>query len=541
MTAYDRLHDALESNGCRVKDGSGGKFQAQCPAHDDNSPSLSVKQIEGSVLLHCHAGCGTAQVLDSIGWTMADLYDNPAGTTYRYPGGREVTRRYQGGKRSFPQRGAKNDRSLFHADRLGDATDVLVVEGEKDVLAAELVGAVAVSSAMGAGKAYLADWTPLKGRNVTVVADDDDVGRKHAADVVDLVREAGAASVRVVKAAVGKDLADHIAADKGLDELVSIEAPPRMAAALLSRDALKRLPDPEPLIDDVLDRGTVALLYGKWASGKSFIAQDWAACVATGKGWQGRPVETARVLYVAAEGAFGMKGRLEAWEAGWHRRIPDDALVIYPRPVNLTNSADTRDLAELIEWGGFGFIVVDTLARCMVGADENSAKDCGEVVDALNRLRENTPNGRGVVLGVHHTGKDGKTFRGSSVFEAGADTVYAVNVNSNGIHLEREKRKDGPPTGLHHLQLDPIEGTSSCVISAGNLFTSGVDRSDRAARLLSTFVQHFVHTGASKSELRNLADMPSATFYRAINDLLESGDLVNAGTEKRPFYKAATK
>ena len=31
--------------------------------------------------------------------------------------------------------------------------------------------------------------------------------------------------------------------------------------------------------------------------------------------------------------------------------------------------------------------------------------------------------------------------------------------------------------------------------------------------------------------------MDPATFYRAVNDLLESGDLINVGTDQRPFYK----
>jgi len=68
-----------------------------------------------------------------------------------------------------------------------------------------------------------------------------------------------------------------------------------------------------------------------------------------------------------------------------------------------------------------------------------------------------------------------------------------------------------------------------------------VDKPARADKLLSTFVHHFVHTGASKAELRLVADMPPATFHRALSDVLESGDLVNEGTDKRPFYQAATK
>jgi hypothetical protein len=310
---------------------------------------------------------------------------------------------------------------------------------------------------------------------------------------------------------------------------------PVLADTLLTRSALLELPDPQPLIDNVLDQGTVALLYGKWGSGKSFIAQDWAASVATGRPWQGRDTRARRVLYIAAEGAYGLKGRLAAWESGWHRQINDGTLDILPHPVNLTRAVDADNLGALIAWNGYGLVALDTLARCMVGADENSAKDCGLVVDVLHRLREQTPDGRGVILGVHHTGKDGKTFRGSSVFEAGADTVYSVTADESVIILDREKRKDGPRNDGHRLKLDPVAGTGSCTISVHR----GVDKPERADRLLSTFVQHFVQTGASKSELRDVAEMTTGTFHRALSDLLESGDLVNDGTDKRPFYKVA--
>lgn len=315
--------------------------------------------------------------------------------------------------------------------------------------------------------------------------------------------------------------------------------PPPLASVLLTRSALRTLPDPAPLIDGVLDQGTFALLYGRWGTGKSFVALDWAASVATGRPWQGRQTEQRRVLYVAAEGAYGLKGRLDAWETGWRTAIADGALEVLPVPVNLTRGVDAVRLAELVAERHYGLVVLDTLARCMVGADENNAKDCGEVLDTLVRLRAQTAGGRGVVLAVHHTGKDGKTFRGSSVFEAGADTVYALTRDGGVILLDREKRKDGPQQDTHHLRLDRIEGTGSCTVSAGNLSTQGVDKSERAKRLLSTFVHHFSQTGASKAELRKVAEMPDATFYRAVSDLLKDGDLVNEGTDRRPFYRAA--
>jgi putative DNA primase/helicase len=35
----------------------GQGFKARCPAHDDRTPSLSVCEDDGRILLHCHAGC----------------------------------------------------------------------------------------------------------------------------------------------------------------------------------------------------------------------------------------------------------------------------------------------------------------------------------------------------------------------------------------------------------------------------------------------------------------------------------------------------
>jgi hypothetical protein len=245
---------------------------------------------------------------------------------------------------------------------------------------------------------------------------------------------------------------------------------PVFADKLLTRSDLRMLPDPEPLIYNVLDQGTVALLYGKWGTAKTFTALDWAACVATGTHWQDRRCEQRRVLYVVGEGAFGFKGRVDAWEIGWDRTISDEWLSIYPHPVNLTNASDIDNLRALIEWGGYSFVILDTLARCMVGADENSARDGGIVVDAMTKLLESTPGGRGVVLGVHHAGKDGKTLRGTSAFEAAADTVYFTQRDDelDLLELNREKRKDGPEHDHHLFSLKPVPGTKSAILGAGH-------------------------------------------------------------------------
>jgi hypothetical protein len=318
---------------------------------------------------------------------------------------------------------------------------------------------------------------------------------------------------------------------------------PVLADLLLTRSDLHTLPDPEPLIDNTLDQGTVALLYGKWGTAKTFTALAWAASVATGTRWQGRDTRQRRVLYVVGEASFGFKGRVAAWETGWQTTISDQWWNMLPEPVNLNNDIAVGNLSALIAWGGYSFVILDTLARCMVGADENSAKDCGKVVDSMTRLLRATPNGRGVILGVHHAGKDGKTLRGSSAFESAADTVYFSSTDEDQISLTREKRKDGPEYDNHLLRLNPIPGTNSAVIDAGRPESSKshlTETTARTATLRLIMSQHFSLTGATSTQLRQIAvedgTFTRPTFYRALSDLLESGWLVNTGTEKRPFY-----
>jgi hypothetical protein len=216
-TAYERLLDDLRNDGKVVKENSVWQASAQCPAHDDNNPSLSVTGIAGQVLVHCHAGCKTSAVMAALGRGMGDLFDDRKGTSYRYSDGRVVSRKAD---KAFYQSGNTKGEALFHVEKIGDAHTVYVVEGEKDVLAIEAAGGVAVCSAMGAGKAHLADWSPLAGKDVVVIADCDDSGSKHATQVADIVAVV-AASVTVAEALVGKDAADHVAAGKTLDEFVA--------------------------------------------------------------------------------------------------------------------------------------------------------------------------------------------------------------------------------------------------------------------------------------------------------------------------------
>ena len=57
-------------------------WQARCTAHEDIHPSLSIKEAaDGTVLLRCRAGCGTADIVRNAGLAWVDLF--PAGDRER--------------------------------------------------------------------------------------------------------------------------------------------------------------------------------------------------------------------------------------------------------------------------------------------------------------------------------------------------------------------------------------------------------------------------------------------------------------------------
>lgn len=70
----------------KVKETGNGQWFARCPAHDDRTPSLSIRELEdGRVLLHCFAGCPAANVVEAAGLNMSDLFPDEGRTT-RTPG-----------------------------------------------------------------------------------------------------------------------------------------------------------------------------------------------------------------------------------------------------------------------------------------------------------------------------------------------------------------------------------------------------------------------------------------------------------------------
>lgn len=66
----NQLIDRLEG----VRKTGAATWIARCPAHEDKSPSLTIKEAEERILLHCFAGCDVDPIVSSVGMEITDLF-----------------------------------------------------------------------------------------------------------------------------------------------------------------------------------------------------------------------------------------------------------------------------------------------------------------------------------------------------------------------------------------------------------------------------------------------------------------------------------
>ena len=165
----------------------------------------------------------------------------------------------KGGKVEWRWESWPPKRPLYGLRRLAErpSNPVVVCEGEKAVDAATrlLPGFVVVTSPNGSKSAGKADWSPLRGRRVTIWPDADAAGLAYANDVAKAAAKAGAASVSVISppagVKVGWDAADALADGWNQDRARELEAGAQATAADESRGTngrRRRTPQRDTLI-----------------------------------------------------------------------------------------------------------------------------------------------------------------------------------------------------------------------------------------------------------------------------------------------------
>lgn len=208
----------------------------------------------------------------------------------------------------------------------------------------------------------------------------------------------------------------------------------------------------EPLdewqIEGLLPRESVCVLYGDAQAGKTFLALDLAARIATGTPWQGREVLPGAVVYIAGEGGSGLKKRLRALIQA-HPAMLSAPFRLLRQPVNVREHlaeivTRCRDIAE--DAGGLGLIVIDTLSQTIFG-DENGSDMTAYVSSATELARTM----KSPVLIVHHQGKDGaRGARGHTSLRGNVDVMIRLEMRElsrvgTTDPAEGGKIKDGEP------------------------------------------------------------------------------------------------
>lgn len=189
---------------------------------------------------------------------------------------------------------------------------------------------------------------------------------------------------------------------------------------------LDGLPLPTWQIDDVLVAGSLTYIAGEPGHGKSFVAVSIACSIATGLPWFGRSVRPGKVLYIAAEGAQGVRKRIRVWEHEHHTTLPGGVLRVLSVPVQIDNTPKWRALQAIIAEDAYDLIIVDTQARMTVGKEENSQQDMSPVIELMEQMRR-LPS-QPTVLVVHHSPKAAgePRLRGSSALTGACEAIIGV-------------------------------------------------------------------------------------------------------------------
>lgn len=480
QSAYDRILAALTDTTGYPPRATGRQAHARCPAHDDTNPSLSITRGTDRILVKCHYGCDTDDILTALGLTRADLFDEAKQNGHkpieiaRYPYTDEHGQVLFHKIRLMPKDflvtppgvvGKLAHKPLYRLPEITAAIaagqTVYVVEGEKDADALAARGQAATCNYEGAAKeGQRPKWRPeygdqLKDADVVVVADRDQAGYAHArAILADLTGKATA--VRVAQAAVDTpkaDISDHLAAGHTLEQLQPVDLD---ATAAPSTDDpqhgdedettgfryvdfielfTKPRQPPQWLAKPLIAAGRVTLFYSPGKVGKSLIAMEAAAAIATGMPiLDSQPGELLHVLYVDQE------------------MVPEDWL---DRLTDMGYTADDAKLlnerlhlAQLQAWppmdtamGGAAVlaeaeatcarvVVIDTASKVVRG-EENSNDTHG----ALYRNTVVPLKRRGIaVLILDHTGKDvERGARGGSAKTDNVDLAFELLVRGHDL------------------------------------------------------------------------------------------------------------
>ena len=180
-------------------------FQMKCKAHKDDKASLTITEEDNKILVYCHAGCNTKDILRAVGLQEKDLFNNPPKNSkpkvvkeyyytdennkplykvLRYEPKHFVQAKYDNGKWVYKMSGVRY--VIYNLPNVIKSEEVYFVEGEKDADNLNSIGLVATTTAGGASgfnKRAKEYCELLKDKVVYIIPDNDKPGYRYAEDI----------------------------------------------------------------------------------------------------------------------------------------------------------------------------------------------------------------------------------------------------------------------------------------------------------------------------------------------------------------------
>ena len=291
------------------------------------------------------------------------------------------------------------------------------------------------------------------------------------------------------------------------------------------------------LIDGWLGLGDIGMLFGAPGTGKTFVALDLALDAVTGQAAGGGAFGIGRrlsVAYATGEGGGGLADRLRA--AVRARRLDGDALTgltLWTAQPQLFDAGPSGAASWVAAAQAAGdapdIVILDTLHGATAGADENSARDMGQVLGSVRYIRDAL--GCAVLL-VHHANKQGG-YRGSSALHGAVDLMARTDGDGDAWRLVCEKLKDG-------RQWEPLgfrlaEGGGSAVVEWTGPVSAGPERdslADGVITWLGAAAQAGSHFDARQLAAglgRDTTNNAMRVLNRTLSTMAQNGRLTRIG------------
>ncbi len=286
--------------------------------------------------------------------------------------------------------------------------------------------------------------------------------------------------------------------------------------------------------DNIIQEHDITAIVGQPGSGKSFWTLAKLAELA----------DKMSVVYIAAEG-LNPDRLLAMRKARTGLGIPhttnfSNNFQITDQPLDLTKDQTVKAFVQQIALLKPKVIAIDTFATCTPGIDENSSKDMQPI---LNRIREHIIRVLDcAVLLVHHTTKDGRSFRGSSALRGNVANMYYLTKIDDNITLKPDKQRDAKPAKPRHYRfvtfftrIQPQTDEklySIAILPAENVIDNPtIELSSKQRQVLRALETH--ENGLQTRHLQDITGIAKATLWRHINKLA-TVNYIKIGAKGKP-------